>query len=120
MPREYREDIIEVLDERFTDYPLVAKGLIFGHPAYKINSNVFAFAVGDGLSMKLQKADYEKCLALDNTEVFAPRGTPMGTWAIITYADAPEYLDNWYWIEKAMAFVQTPEGAPPKKKRKKK
>ena len=120
MAGDYRDDILEVLDDRFTDYPLVMRGLIFGHPAYKIDHMVFAFATGDGLGMKLQRTDYEACLELDNTEVFAPRGTPMGTWVIITYADAPEYLENWHWIEKAMAFIQTPEGAPPQKKRKKK
>lgn len=120
MPADYRDDILEVLDHRFVDYPLVQKGLIFGHPGYKIDSKVFGFANGDGFCVKLQRTDYEECLALDTTEVFAPRGTPMGTWAVITYADAPEYLDNWHWIEKAMAFIQTPEGAPPKKKRKKK
>jgi hypothetical protein len=116
----YRDDILEVLDDRFVEYPLVMRGLIFGHPAYKIDNKVFAFVAGDGLSVKLSKTDYEKCLELDFTETFAPGGTPMGTWVIITYADAPEYLDNWHWIEKAMAFIQTAEGAPPKKKRKKK
>ncbi len=116
----YREDILEVLDDRFADYPLVMRGLIFGHPGYKIDNKVFAFVVGDGLSVKLPRTDYDKCLEQDFAETFAPRGTPMGTWIIITYPDAPEYLENWHWIEKAMAFIQTPEGAPPKKKRKKK
>ncbi len=120
MAGDYRDDILEVLDDRFVDYPMVVRSLIFGHPAYKIEHKVFAFVSGDGLCVKLPKADYDKCLELDYTETFAPGGTPMGTWVIITYADAPEYLDNWHWISKAMDFIQTPEGAPPKKKRKKK
>jgi hypothetical protein len=41
----------------------------------------------------------------------------MGTWAVLTYPEAEDYITNWQWLEKAMAFIVTDEGAPPKKRK---
>lgn len=29
----------------------------------------------------------------------------MGTWITLTYPEAESYNYNWYWIEKAMAYI---------------
>jgi hypothetical protein len=39
----------------------------------------------------------------------------MGTWAVITYPETELFLANWHWVEKALAYVKTDEGAPQKK-----
>ena len=114
---EYRDDIIDKLEDQFRNFPEVRKGLIFGHPGFSIGGRFFCFAYGDGLSLKLQKMDYEAILKLDSAEPFRPGRSPMGTWAVLTYPDAEDYLLNWQWIEKSMAYIVTDEAAPPKRKR---
>ncbi len=118
MTDNYRSDIQELLDDRFADDPRVMSGLMFGHPGYKRDGRVFCFVYDDGLTIKLSKADYAACLELEEARTFSPRGTPMGTWVVLTYADAPEYLDHWDWVEKALAYIVTDAAAPPKKKKK--
>ncbi len=118
MTDNYRRDIQELLDDRFADDPRVMSGLMFGHPGYKREGRVFCFVYADGLALKLAPADYRACLELDEAEPFCPRGTPMGTWVVLSYPDAPEYLDNWQWVEKALAYIITAEAAPPRKKKK--
>jgi hypothetical protein len=39
----------------------------------------------------------------------------MGTWAVLTYPEAQDYLEHWEWVEKAMAYIVTDEAAPPQK-----
>lgn len=118
----YREDIIEAIETRLmSEHPEVAKGKIFGHPGFMVNRRVFCFVYEDGLCMKLSKSDYEDILKLDNTEKFAPMGErPMGTWVVLTYPEAEEYLDNWHWLEKSLEYIVTDEAAPPKKSSKRK
>jgi len=116
---EYREDIIEKLEDQFHNYPEVRKGLIFGHPGFNLGGRIFCFAYEDGLSLKLQRKDYGAILELDEAEPFRPGKSPMGTWAVLTYPDAEEYIENWHWIEKSMAYIITDEAAPPKKRRRK-
>ncbi|MCH7529065.1 MAG: hypothetical protein IH972_05890 [Candidatus Marinimicrobia bacterium] len=118
MPAGYRDDILEVLEEQFRDDSRVMRGLIFGHPGFKRINRVFCFVYADGLTLKLPPADYRACLELEEAEPFSPRGSPMGTWVVLSYPDAPEYLDNWQWVEKALAYIITDEAAPPKKKKK--
>ena len=117
---DFREDIIDKLDIQFRNHPEVARGFIFGHPGFTIIGRFFCFAYEDGLSIKLHPTDYTQILELDEAEPFCPGGSPMGTWAVLTYPDAEDYLHNWQWIEKSMAFIVTDEAAPIKKKRKKK
>ncbi len=116
----FREDIIDKLDIQFKNHPQVARGLIFGHPGFTIIGRFFCFAYEDGLSIKLHPSDYTKILEQDEAVPFSPGGSPMGTWAVLTYPDAEDYLINWQWVEKSMAFIVTDEAAPPKKKRRKK
>ncbi|MCK4577262.1 MAG: hypothetical protein KAU50_00640 [Candidatus Marinimicrobia bacterium] len=118
---EYRDDILEVVGDRLLEEPTVVRGLIFGHPGFKIENRVFGFVWGDGLCLKLSKPDYQTCLELEEAEPFAPGGErPMSTWAVISYPEAYDYLENWHWVQRAMAYVVTDEGAPPKKGKKKK
>ncbi len=119
MTASYRDDILEVLVDQFADDARVQQGLMFGHPGFKRGNRVFCFVYDDGLTLKLSKTDYTACLELEDAVPFSPRGTPMGTWVVLTYADAPEYLENWQWVEKALAYIVTDEAAPPKKKKKK-
>ena len=114
-----REDILEILEEQFNEDPNVVRGKMFGCIGYKINERFFCFLFADGLCLKLSTQDYEELLELDEAETFKPRGTPMGTWVILTYPEAESYYSNWAWVEKAMAYIVTDEAAPPKKKRKK-
>ena len=115
----YREDIIDAIETRLMQYPEVHKGRMFGHPGFSIQKRFFCFAYEDGLALKLCKTDYAEALQLEETEPFKPGGSsPMGTWIILTYPEAEEYLEHWEWLEKAMAYIVTAEAAPPKKKRK--
>lgn len=93
---------------------------MFGHPGFSINGRFFCFAFEDGLTIKLQPDDYEEAVQLEESEVFKPRGTPMGTWVILTYPESEDYISNWKWIEKAMAYIVTDAAAPPKKRKKRK
>jgi|GEM_PF-1252570 len=116
----YREDIIEAIEARLMmEHPEVEKKRIFGHLGFAVNKRVFCFAYEDGLCLKLSRQDYEELLKMDSTEKFAPMGEkPMGTWAVLTYAEPQEYLENWDWIEKALSYIVTDEAAPPKKNKK--
>ena len=117
-PTGYRDDIIEVIGEKFEDYAEVKKGKMFGHPGFSIMGRFFCMAFEDGLAIKLSPEDYERILELEEAEKFTPRGSPMGTWVVLTYAEAEDYLENWTWLEKAMAYIKTDEAAPPKKRNK--
>lgn len=117
-PADFRDDIIDRLETRFREYHEVISGRIFGHVGFSINRRFFCFGYEDGLAIKLHPDDYAKILQLDETESFRPGGSAMGTWAVLTYPDAEQYLDNWHWIDKAMAYIVTDEAAPPKKSRK--
>ncbi len=117
MTANYRDDILEVVEERLAADARVQSGLIFGHPGFKRGNRVFCFVYADGLTLKLSPEDYRACLELDEAQPFSPGGTPMGTWVVLSYPDAPEYLDNWDWVEKALAYIITDEAAPPKKKK---
>lgn len=115
----YRDDILEVLEDQFAELPGIHPGMIFGHPAFKVGDRVFCFAWEDGLCLKLPKADYEAALELEESEPFAPGGSRMGTWVVLSFPEAPQYLEQWHWVEKALAYIVTDEAAPPKKRRKK-
>lgn len=116
---DYREDILEHLKERFEEYPRVQPGAMFGHPGFRIINRFFCTVSGDGLMLKVSPSDYKVMLELNEVEPFMPRGTPMGTWVLLTYPDAEDYSHNWHWIEKAMQYIVTDEAAPVKKKSKK-
>ena len=94
----------------------IHRGLIFGHPGFKVGSRVFCFAWEDGLCLKLPRADYEAALELEEAEPFAPLGSKMGTWVVFSFPEASQYLEQWHWVEKALAYIVTDEAAPPKKK----
>ncbi len=116
----YREELVEMLESRLlAENPEVQKGKMFGQPGFHINKRFFCFAYDDGISMKLSKDDYAEILALEEARKFSPKGSPMGTWAVLTYPESEEYYDHWEWLEKAMAYIVTDEAAPPKKKKKK-
>lgn len=117
---EYREDILDKLESYFRDFREVRRSVIFGHPGFSIMSRVFCFVYEDGITLKLHPQEYAAILALDEAEKFAPNGSPMGTWAVLTYPDADDYLLNLQWLEKAMSYIVTDEAVPPKKKRKSK
>ena len=114
----YREDIVEELKDRFSEYPEVTPGKMFGHPGFKIMGRFFCFAYEDGVCVKLPPADYEAALELDEAEKFSPNDRPMGFWVVFTYPETEDYFNNWIWFEKAMAYIVTDEAAPPKKKKK--
>ncbi len=120
MTANYRDDILEVLEDQFRYDSRVRPGLIFGHPGFKRVGRVFCFVYADGLTLKLSPENYRVCLELDEAEPFAPppRDTPMGTWVVLSFPDAPQYLEHWHWVEKALAYIVTDEAAPPKKKKK--
>lgn len=119
MTQHYRDDILEVLEDRLADYQQVIRGTMFGHPGFKINNRVFCFVFADGMTVKLPREVYEESLKIEEVEPFNPRGVkPMGTWVVITYPDAPDYIENWHWLETAMAYIITDEAAPPKKRKK--
>lgn len=118
-PSIFRDDIVEAIESRLMFYPEVSKGRMFGHPGFSIQNRFFCFAYEDGLALKLPRGDYESILKLDEAEPFKPdKSAAMGTWAVLTYPEANDYLDNWSWIEKAMAYIVTDEAAPPKKRKK--
>ena len=118
MPRSnYREDIVDVISARMEEFIEVKKGKIFGHPGFSINNRFFCFAYEDGLSLKLSLDDYNSILELEEADKFKPNNSPMGTWAVLTYPEAEEYINNWEWIDKAMAYIVTDEAAPRKKKK---
>lgn len=120
MDSNYRDDILALLEREMKRYPEVNRGMIFGHPGWKWQNRVFAFPFEDGLCLKLPKAIYAEALALPEGEPFCPMGErPMGSWAVITYPEVESYLSNWRWIDTALAFVKTDEGAPVKKGAKK-
>ena len=118
-PAKFREDIMDLLEMKFADYPEVYKGKMFGHPGFRIGDRFFTFAFADGIALKVSPAVYKQMLKLDEAEAFSPHGTPMGTWVTLTYPEAESYIENWNWIEKAMDFIGTDEAKPPQKKRKK-
>ena len=120
MDSNYRDDLVEFLSHELKRYPDVVRGMIFGHPGWKWQNRVFVFPFEDGLCLKLPKDDYNLALATPEGEPFCPMGErPMGTWAVITYPDSETYLQNWHWIEKALAYVKTDAGAPQKKGKRK-
>jgi len=120
-PSVFRDDIIEAVEVRLIWLPEVSKGRIFGHPGFCIMNRFFCFAYEDGLALKLPLNDYENILKLDEAEPFRPdKSAAMGTWVVLTYPEANDYLDNWSWIDRAMAYIVTDEAAPPKKRRKSK
>ncbi len=114
----YRDDIVDIVGERFSEYAEVRQGKMFGHPGFSIIGRFFCFAYEDGMAIKLSPADYARILESEEAEKFKPGGSPMGTWAVLTYIDAEEYLEHWEWLEKAMAYIVTDEAAPPKKRKK--
>ena len=113
----YREDIVDIVGEKLKEYPCVRKNKILGHPGFSIDGRFFCFAYEDGLCLKLARPDYLEILRLEEAEKFSPGGSPMGTWAVLTYPEAEEYLNNWNWVEKSMAYIVTDEAAPPKKRK---
>ena len=120
MNNNYRDDLVEFLTHELKRYPDVARGMIFGHPGWKWQNRVFVFPYEDGICLKLPREDYEAALASPVGEPFCPMGErPMGTWAVITYSECETYLENWHWIETALAYVKTDAGAPAKKPTKK-
>ncbi|UCH63648.1 MAG: hypothetical protein JSU77_04165 [Fidelibacterota bacterium] len=118
MVASHRDDILEILEDQFADLPGVHRGMIFGHPGFKVGDRVFCFAWEDGLCLKLPKADYEAALELEEAEAFAPGGSKMGTWVVLSFPEAPQYLEQWHWVDKALAYIVTDEAAPPKKRSK--
>ena len=116
----FREDILDIVGKQFEYYPEVRRGKMFGHPGFSIMGRFFCFAYEDGLALKLPREDYDRILELEEAEKFQPGSSPMGTWVVLTYPEAEQYLDNWEWMDKAMAYIVTDEAAPPKKRRKKK
>lgn len=117
---EYREDIVDILQAELKHNLQVKKGRIFGHPGFSIQGRFFCFAYQDGLAMKLSPGDYEQILKLEEAVKFSPGGSPMGTWVALTYPEAEDYLQNWDWLEKSMAYIVTDEAAPPKKRKRQK
>lgn len=122
MPADYREDIVEYLEERMVHFPEVAAKKIFGHPGFSLENRVFAFAYEDGLCLKLPQPLYTEVLTQEDIHPFMPGNDsrPMGTWVVISRPDTADYDDDWELIETAMAYVMTEQGAPPPRKPKKK
>ena len=101
----YREDIVDILGKELKYHPGVNEGKMFGHPGFKVLGKFFAIAYEDGLALKLSPDDYSKILQLEEAAAFAPRGGKMSTWAVLTYPDAEQYLQNLPWIEKAIEYT---------------
>ncbi len=114
---EFRDDIVEALEDKFKEYLQVRKGKMFGHPGFQIQNRFFCFAYQDGLSIKLSPQDYAEILKLDEAEKFSPGKSAMGTWVVLVYPEAQDYLEHWFWLERAMAYIVTDEAAPPKKRK---
>jgi len=119
MPADYREDIVEFLENHLVHFPEVAPKKIFGHPGFCLENRVFAFAYEDGLCLKLPRPLYTEVLAQEEFRPFMPGNDtrPMGTWVVISRPDAADYDRDLELIETAMAYVMTEQGAPPQKRK---
>lgn len=73
-----REDLLEVLEEQFNEFPYVVRGKMFGCIGYKIGGRFFCFLFADGLNLKLSSRDYEKVLNLEEAETFKPKRNTNG------------------------------------------
>lgn len=118
MPADFRDDIVEFLENHLVHFPEVAAKKIFGHPGFSLGNRVFAFAYDDGLCLKLPRPLYETALTQEEIRPFMPGNDtkPMGTWVVISRPDAADYDADWELIETAMAYVMTEQGAPPQRK----
>jgi len=120
MDSNYRDDLVELLSREMKRYPDVVRGMIFGHPGWKWQNRVFIFPFEDGVCVKLPRKEYEEALGLPEVAPFCPMGErPMGTWVVVSYPESETYLREWRWIDLALAYVKTDEGAPVKKPKKK-
>ena len=120
MKAEYRDDIVDLVGQHLRSYAEVGKGMVFGHPGHHVGGRYFCIAYQDGVALKLSQTDYDAALRLEEAEPFSPGGSPMGTWVVLTYPEAEQYLDHWEWIERALAYIKTDAAAPPKKRKKRK
>jgi hypothetical protein len=122
MPYRYREDLLELCEDKLKSYPDIERGQMMGHPGWRIvtNNKFFMMVGSDGLILKMPPSLYDEAMARDDVEGFNPMNgpKPMATWIEWILGDAPEYHDDWAWfINAAMELVAS---EPPNKKKKKK
>jgi len=62
MPKsKHREDILEILDNKFNDFPNVVIGKMFGSHGYKIEGRFFCMMFADGIALKLSPNGLSEC-----------------------------------------------------------
>ena len=97
MKAEYRDDIVDLVGQQLRSYTEVGKGMVFGHPGHHVGGRYFCIAYQDGVALKLSQTDYDAALRLEEAEPFSPGGSPMGTWVVLTYPEAEQYLAGLPW-----------------------
>ncbi len=120
MPHRYREDLLELCEDKLKREPSIERAQMMGHPGWRIvaNNKFFLMVGSDGLIMKMPPTLYDKAMARDDVEAFNPMNgkKPMATWIEWIKGDAPEYHDDWAWfVNAAMEMVAS---EPPNKKKK--
>ena len=80
---------------------------VFGGRGFLLGKTAFVIVWGDGLIVKLTKAEYPTALAMRGVTPFAPDGErPMSTWVVVAsdeIADDPELRE---WLERGLAAVR--------------
>lgn len=80
---------------------------VFGGRGFLLGKSAFVIVWGDGLIVKLTKAEYTKALAMRGVSPFTPDGErPMSTWVVVAadeLADDPELRE---WMERGLAAVR--------------
>lgn len=70
---------------------------VFGGRGFLLGKSTFVIAWGDGLLVKVPRAEYDAALAQPGVTPFAPDGeSPMGTWIVVPadlIADDPDLID---------------------------
>ncbi|MCB2212456.1 hypothetical protein KQI52_10130 [bacterium] len=121
MPHRYRDDLLELCEDKLKTYPDIERSQMMGHPGWRlVSNNKFFLMIGeDGLIVKMPPDKYDEALARDDVEAFNPMNAkPLGTWVEWIKPDAPEYHDDWTWF--VHTSLETVAAEPPNKARKKK
>jgi hypothetical protein len=93
--QNYNPDEKAVYEPILLSLPGVKAGKAFGHPAYKVNGKVFAFAVLRGLTIKLPEDRVNELMA-DHPDFryFSPDGNlTWKSWLLIQVSSPDEFAD---------------------------
>ena len=103
----YIESHKQVMDELLLEIPFTEGGNAFGYPAYKNGSKTFCFVGGEGISIKLPKAQIVDLI--ENFDAFHPfypvEGILWKGWVSIVYENSNDYRQHLDLFEESIAFV---------------